>query len=497
MLKKLLDKKINPLFATVVTFMLIFFVFNDFAIRYIYAYFVLGLILLAGIFTSGALRRDGKFSVATIFGDLKDRISPIKAAFIVMVLVVTVYSVLPNSNWGQLVMALTISMLVFTGYLVFMEPSEVGVRRAFTAIRLVAVAFAVYVIAVKLWPDFYWNYVYPHMSPLTQEVADEFMPQGYGVPLGGSTTYADYVISVALTVNLAQIFIGGGIKNNKQILLLVPTTVLYILAILLVNRRSEVLAIGAAGLVLVLLHLKARDKADRILRFKTIIPIIILGSIVFGLFARAGYMNRYTDVLEAIFPNLDFSVSAPAETTKPAPTEAPETTEAEVTEPTEQETEATEAEPTEPKPTASELTSGRTALWKKAYELFKENPVFGIGWEQFMNNNTYEHEVHNTYLQWLCETGVIGFILIMIPLLYMYLTTLFRTVRIRRKGGTLPYGLKEMNFVSLGMQSFFWALNLIDPSFYHQNFFCFFSFTIILEDASRRMEKQFLLGSDS
>ena len=123
--------------------------------------------------------------------------------------------------------------------------------------------------------------------------------------------------------------------------------------------------------------------------------------------------------------------------------------------------------------------------------------MFGIGWEQFMNNNTYEHEVHNTYLQWLCETGVIGFVLIMIPLLYMYLTTLFRTVRIRRKGAALPYGLKEMNFVSLGMQSFFWALNLIDPSFYHQNFFCFFSFTIILEDASRRMEKQFLLGSDS
>ncbi len=57
---------------------------------------------------------------------------------------------------------------------------------------------------------------------------------------------------------------------------------------------------------------------------------------------------------------------------------------------------------------SSDGGSGRITLWKNAIELFEKSPIFGIG----LNNlyldlgNVY---VHNTWLQVLVETGIIGF----------------------------------------------------------------------------------------
>lgn len=54
-----------------------------------------------------------------------------------------------------------------------------------------------------------------------------------------------------------------------------------------------------------------------------------------------------------------------------------------------------------------DLSSGRFHLWQTAWELFKTNPLFGCGFgyfSVFMNIN-----VHNVYIQFICETGLIGF----------------------------------------------------------------------------------------
>lgn len=56
----------------------------------------------------------------------------------------------------------------------------------------------------------------------------------------------------------------------------------------------------------------------------------------------------------------------------------------------------------------------RITLYEKAIAFFKENPIFGIGWRQYRNYvhnfKGYALNVHNIYLQLLCETGVIGLI---------------------------------------------------------------------------------------
>ena len=60
--------------------------------------------------------------------------------------------------------------------------------------------------------------------------------------------------------------------------------------------------------------------------------------------------------------------------------------------------------------------SGRTYLYARALQLFKDNPVLGIGWGNFRGESLYvlskysakTYETHNVYLQLLCENGIIG-----------------------------------------------------------------------------------------
>ena len=65
----------------------------------------------------------------------------------------------------------------------------------------------------------------------------------------------------------------------------------------------------------------------------------------------------------------------------------------------------------------NKLTSGRTLLAKNAVELFRKNPIFGIGMGAF--SRLYGTSVHNVYMQLLVETGIVGFLAFVIPAVYV------------------------------------------------------------------------------
>lgn len=59
--------------------------------------------------------------------------------------------------------------------------------------------------------------------------------------------------------------------------------------------------------------------------------------------------------------------------------------------------------------------SGRFEIWENALKIFMENPIFGIGIYNFQQYNLLYfndyHYPHNTYLEILVESGIIGFTL--------------------------------------------------------------------------------------
>lgn len=65
-----------------------------------------------------------------------------------------------------------------------------------------------------------------------------------------------------------------------------------------------------------------------------------------------------------------------------------------------------------------DIDNGRFLIWDVAFGEFKKSPILGIGWKEFATTYGFAllrketaYDVHNVYLQLLCETGLFGFTL--------------------------------------------------------------------------------------
>ena len=67
-------------------------------------------------------------------------------------------------------------------------------RRVLWIIDVASIVLSLYIIAVKAIPSLYWNGVTRFISSYSQEAAKDLAAQGYGIPIGDSITFADYVI---------------------------------------------------------------------------------------------------------------------------------------------------------------------------------------------------------------------------------------------------------------------------------------------------------------
>lgn len=105
------------------------------------------------------------------------------------------------------------------------------------------------------------------------------------------------------------------------------------------------------------------------------------------------------------------------------------------------------------------ISSGRDELWSNAIELFRKNPIFGVGPYEFAKlNGTY---VHNNYLQCLVDYGILGFTLFIIPLIYCLLYTISLCKKLNRidLSGCMLFSLAcQLHFIFAG----FTANGLID-----------------------------------
>lgn len=137
------------------------------------------------------------------------------------------------------------------------------------------------------------------------------------------------------------------------------------------------------------------------------------------------------------------------------------------------------------------LTSGRIVIYERAIELWRQNKWFGIGWENFRNIGAYgssayttwfnHFDVHNCYLQILCETGIIGaaiFLFVLIP-------TLIYAIKILRKNPTQYIKFSEAYFI------FFWIFALTEPCLYTDSYIIFFALALSFILKKHRVEKLF------
>ena len=127
---------------------------------------------------------------------------------------------------------------------------------------------------------------------------------------------------------------------------------------------------------------------------------------------------------------------------------------------------------------ANILVSERFYFWGIAWRLFLTSPLFGIGWGKFADFGTDRiFNVHNLYLQLLCETGVFGFLLIIVPIVLLFVVGVKKCRKIIKfnKGDRLS----DLSlFMATSMMFFLILINFMDPTF-HRDFYSIFMIIMI------------------
>lgn len=129
------------------------------------------------------------------------------------------------------------------------------------------------------------------------------------------------------------------------------------------------------------------------------------------------------------------------------------------------------------------IDSGRRELQSLALEKFRTNKLFGIGWYKFVTNTFgnygYEtgHQVNLDYLQWLTETGIIGFILNMIPVLITFYHSYYLFKKIKLYENDRDKWIISFAFY---VQLFILAYAFIETPFYDIFYFAIYIFTSAL-----------------
>ena len=124
-----------------------------------------------------------------------------------------------------------------------------------------------------------------------------------------------------------------------------------------------------------------------------------------------------------------------------------------------------------------DITTGRVDFWKVAIQQFKENPILGIGWKAFWHFEFFgaNYDVHNIYLQLLCEVGIVGSILFYL----LFVMALYRAIKIViRKNIDEKY--KKVALFSVFYQVFFLLYGITGNPLYDASFYIMYFISIAL-----------------
>ena len=135
---------------------------------------------------------------------------------------------------------------------------------------------------------------------------------------------------------------------------------------------------------------------------------------------------------------------------------------------------------------------GRLKMWEFAWQMFKQRPILGYGWDSFTvyfkKTGIYVGNLphaHNVYLQLLAERGIVG----LLCFLAAVLTPFFRTVSllVKRQTKNLSYDATVFLFLSFLFQVFFILYSATDGTLYGVAFYfypLFVSLTYAVSNSS-------------
>ena len=405
-----------PLFTTLLLFTITFFVYDDFGIRMIFGYAALMYVAL----------------IYLIFRNNNLRVTRMKALYLILALNLSILILSGSVDSSSIAFVIGIVICALVALVGDVRRSELPA--AFRILIVFSILISLYVVAVRFNPSLYLNHVRPHLSAQSQATNEWLIKEGYGVTLGGNIVFIDYVLTLCglICFNLILAY-----KEKLKFRWLYWGCIgICAVGMLFVNRKSEILAYAAALFFCFWMHMGASTRKEKKRILIAAVVLLIAGVAALSYLARTEYLERYVTFVQRIISNIQ----------------------------------GTDVQ--------MDVTSGRTTLWKIALSFFIEHPILGIGWGHFkeyipaymgdLNN------VHNNYIQLLCETGVVGFLLVMVPLVLIFRETI-KLIRVNKKRSNREPLLMALNTTSYGMQISFFVLSFLDPCLYKLLFWALFA----------------------
>ncbi|MBO5909316.1 MAG: O-antigen ligase family protein [Clostridia bacterium] len=440
----LLNKALNAvsfsdrLMLIMSVFTVTFFIYKDFDIRMLFGYGLLCVFLLLHF-----LRR-------LVFKKALLMPSASEGIFFVIIATIFLTFLRPASRHDADTMVYVMSMIICAGFLLFMEPNKKEYNNVFRVFIIAALIFSGFVIFFAFFEELFWQGYFPILSRASKTYLLKYVNRGYSPALGGSFTLTDYVIMLGV----ASVVGGMLAKKQKGIKEISPLVLIavFILAILFVGRRGELLSIG---FTVVFVYFVTQNKKQLLIKLFALLALLIFAVVIFIIFLdelkQISFLSRYVMTIEDILSGEDTS-------------------------------------------------SGRVELYGIALSIFLKNPLFGIGWGSFSEHVPAEFhklhgdavaDVHNIYLQFLCEIGIVGTALVLIPIIYIFVKTVSQTSRLYKNNERSEEIVlaARLNGISLTIQTFFLTVGFLDPCFSKNIFWCFFVISVKMLSSATRLEK--------
>ena len=427
------ESRYDWLFAILCLFTVTFFIYRDFDIRMIYGFAALGLVLCIHV-----LRR--------LITDHAPTVDSPRMALLLLVAAVLVNFLRPDSRHDADSFSFVISMVICCAFVVLARPGSKMGKLAMGVCFGGAVLIAAFVQFFEYNPSYFWNWFLMKLSDTAGTELSHYIPKGYGFALGGFT-FTDYVLYIGISVCCG--YAASGRKFDWKSVLALVFAGVFLETILIVGRRGELLC---ALLCVVLLVLALCGKKLR--RF------LIIGGIVAAVVGFAAIV-AFLPWLRQFQPLIRYVMTV------------------------------------EQILKGQDITSGRSDLYILAWNAFRENPIFGIGWDQFQTQIPLEFQaihgqgavknVHCVYLQFLTETGIVGTPFLLAPMFYCYYLVCSQLFRLKKHPGEFQTA-RMLCVNSFMIQSFLLILSIYDPTFQKIVFWCFYGIALLSLSAALELE---------
>lgn len=334
----------------------------------------------------------------------------------------------------------------------------------FTKVVLVSVAtvFAIINILYVFFPETIKSAISSIFSSTSVEYNERILGEGYGIAFGEDVGYT----AVMIVVGIGILFISTPKCRVKMRGLLIILQFFLAFALNVLQRRGEIL-IGAVALaVTAVIMLISTKKAkmfsvhDKRSFYATILIEFLCIIVAFFSFVTINPNNRIVEMNKAVteIANQVTDESTDIELENKSSIENPETSVNEK---------------------IKSLGNGRIILWKMAWNAFLEKPIFGHGWGFFSriapeSGNTHATNAHCVYLQLLCETGIVGFLLIGSVFLYFLVSAIVRAFSV----GNMTQFINTL--VALFLILFMLGEGVVDNSLYYPYWMILISIALIL-----------------